>query len=132
MTATIAEPEARRCWILVYPDGESVDLDGEVHYASDVDAAKDAPRYTNDSGAPTPEQLDEACVSIACSCCGTVFDEDGNGAVEHHPTVESARSVAVLCGWTLAEDGTQKCEPCSGDCDCQDDAEAASAEGESR
>lgn len=116
------------CWVLVWPGGHRVDFDGEVHFPSEADAAKNVERYTNPGmGVPTPERLAKECVTLDCSCCETTFDEDGEGVIEHHESIESVRSLAASCGWHVAEDGTTTCEECTGGgCDCSEDLPVAS------
>lgn len=115
------------CWVLTYPDGPSAGLDNEVHFSSEANAAKDVKRYTNtEFGKPAPRRLPAVCVTIDCFCCGTTFDEEGEG-VEHHESIESAREAAAGCCWSIAADGTPKCEECkAGECDCAADLPAPS------
>jgi hypothetical protein len=113
------EPTSGNCWELAYANGVEVDTGDHIpHYDSEAKAAAAAKTYKCRLGTPTPRQLDYVCVTIGCSCCGYTYDEDDTTVV-HFESLDKAReAVAKWDGWTVAEDGTAKCQPCTaGECD---------------
>ncbi len=120
MTATTAESEAKRCWVLVGDSGAEYDNGEYVEHFSTTD---DAAARAEEGFAPglTPRQLDTPCLTIKCSCCEAIFDEDGEGRELHFASADELGLVVTAYDWTLAEDGVPKCRHCSAGCDCQDD-----------
>ncbi|MFD1546957.1 hypothetical protein [Nonomuraea guangzhouensis] len=111
------------CWILAYDsDGTQAD-NGEFvpHFTTEAEARKRADgAWAAEGGvAPgyfaytTPRQLDQPCLIVKCGCCGKAYDEEGEGRSVHFETVEDARAVVAEDEWTVLEDGTYRCEPCT-------------------
>jgi hypothetical protein len=133
MTTTTTEREAKPCWTLVYGNGAELDTgDCIPHYPTEERAGLEAPPHRlPDLGLPVPRQLDQPCFEISgCGCCEADFGDNYGG--EHFESREQADKAVRDAGWEMAEDGSVRCDECIKDCDCQDDAEAASTEGESQ
>jgi hypothetical protein len=100
------------CYQLVYDNGEPVDTgDGTPCYSTEEEAAEQAARFRVDGfGTPTPKQLPAPCVSISCSECGYVIDEDDAQTYHFWPDeVEDA-----LKAWEWTVNGDRKlCPECA-------------------
>lgn len=74
----------------------------------------------SDLGVPAPRRLDRPCITVACSCCEYVFDEDEDGVVHFVDLAEAALCLPQY-GWTQV-DGAWQCETCTaGPCDLEAD-----------
>jgi hypothetical protein len=62
-----------------------------------------------------PRQLDHVCVTVECSCCEIIFDEDGDGVVHWENLAEAEK--ALKGAWKFTN-GVGTCEVCvEGPCD---------------
>jgi hypothetical protein len=113
---------AENCWILAHDsDGTPADNGDFVeHFTTEAEARKRAEGAWAAVGnmAPgyfaytTPRQLGQPCLIVKCGGCGKAYDEEGEGRSVHFETVEDARLVTED-EWTVLEDGTYRCEPCT-------------------
>lgn len=111
------------CWTLTYPSGDDLDTgDGVPHYAAEELAQEQAATYRlSDLGVPTPRRLDRPCITVACSCCGYIHDEDDAGHQTHFADLAEAALCLPQYGWTQVG-GAWTCETCTaGPCDLEAD-----------
>lgn len=113
---------ANTCWVLTHDDGEDLDNDGVMHFATEETAAKFAADY---SLPHKPRQLDGPCITVECACCAYVYDQDEDGDV-HFASLEEAERLLLAepsseWDWTKDADGL-KCPTCrKGPCDQEAD-----------
>ncbi|MEO3860943.1 hypothetical protein [Acrocarpospora sp. B8E8] len=107
---------ANTCWTLTH-DGEDLTHDLVVHYATEAQATEHATVY----GLPhKPRQLEGPCLSVDCSCCAYVFDEDEEGFVHFESTTEIEQLLPEH-GWKCDGD-IWVCPTCvAGPCDREAD-----------
>ena len=108
------------CWVLTNSDGEDLDQDGVPHFASEQKAAEYAARpgdYVLPDVSPgfKPRQLDHLCVTVACSGCGYVYDEDEDGIAHFDDRAEAEKALAGHWKFTRDEALCDECKP--GVCD---------------
>jgi hypothetical protein len=99
------------CFQLVYTNGEPVDTGDSIpHYLTAEKAAEAADRFhLAPLGTPRPEQLTAPCVSVSCTGCGYVLDEDD--AMIHHFLPGEVE--AALKDWEWKVDGERRlCPKC--------------------
>ena len=91
--------ERGNCWVLT--DEQGVDwIDGDcVQHFPGREAAEQVKVAQAPAGRELhPRRLDERCVTLACACCETLLDEEGEGEIFHIAPSEIAE-IAEAHGW---------------------------------
>lgn len=102
------------CWVLTNSDGEDLDQDGVPHFPSEKHAEEEAARIEGDE-VFKPRELSGSCVTLACSCCDYLYDEEEDG-VAHFDSLDEAEK--LLAGFWEFAGGKAKCDACKvGPCD---------------
>jgi hypothetical protein len=101
------------CYELRYDNDEAVTAGEAIpHYPTGQKAQAEAARYASGGwGTPTPHQCASACVTLRCTGCQYVLDEDE--LVTHFTDVAEAAAYARDGGWTLTNDGQALCSWCA-------------------
>lgn len=104
------------CWVLTNDVGDDLEQDGAPHFPDEKHAAEYASRaYVEVPPGFKPRQLDHLCVTVECSCCEYVFDEDEDGVVHWESLAEAEKGLKDF--WEFA-DGVTRCDACKvGPCD---------------
>jgi hypothetical protein len=103
------------CWVLTNDDGTDLDQDGVPHFPTETVAAENASHLADEVF--NPRQLAHLCVTVACSCCDYLYDEDEDG-IAHFDSFEEAAK--MLAGFWEFADGEAKCDACKvGSCDSE-------------
>ena len=104
------------CWVLTNEDGTDLDQDGVPHFPSEKLAAEEAAKIEGDE-VFRPRQLAHPCVTLACSCCDYLYDEEEDG-IAHFDSREEAEK--MLANFWDFNDGVAKCDACKvGPCDSE-------------
>jgi hypothetical protein len=102
------------CWVLTNADGVDLDQDGVPHFPSEKHAKEQVAKIEGDE-VFKPRRLDHLCVTLACSCCHYVYDEDEDGVLHFASMAEAEKALANF--WKLTRDETL-CPYCTvGPCD---------------
>lgn len=102
------------CWVLTNEDGTDLDQDGVPHFPSEKHATEEAAKIEGDE-VFKPRRLDHLCVTLACSCCEYVYDEDEDGIAHFDSRAEAEK---MLAGFWEFTGGEAKCHACKfGPCD---------------
>lgn len=102
------------CWVLTNETGADFDQDGVPHFPDEKHATEEAARIEGDE-VFKPRQLGHLCITLACSCCEYVYDEDEDGVCHFDDLAKARKLLEGFWGFT---DGQAKCDACkTGPCD---------------
>lgn len=106
------------CWVLTNGVDDYRDEEGGAPHFPSEDRATE---YVTWSGSEAlielkSRQLGYVCVTVSCTCCEVVYDEEEEGVV-HFDDMPKAEKFLTQCGWKLTREQTL-CEYCKvGPCD---------------